>query len=213
MADPFKRAKQTSIQAYKLEVRDVIFFGVYSRIISKEIVGGTEHMPVFEFRMDPLEHGATADCLVLRARSDAYVTRMLWIDHTIQPVKLPVLHLVSCVSTKLEQPTAARSLYCSPWFRFARAHVEQGAWAILSAKHGLVAPSTVIAPYDATLGKMPAPARRQWADQVLRAMPAADRYVLWAGQRYAEHLADPLHAELPLQGLGIGQQLAYFKHF
>jgi hypothetical protein len=53
--------------------------------------------------------------------------------------------------------------------------------------------------------------RRAWAARILAAVPPADRYVIWAGRLYAEHLVDPLRAELPLRGLGIGQQLALLK--
>src|SRR3546814_12989825 len=60
----------------------------------------------------------------------------------------------------------------SPWFQKARAYVERqgGAWFILSAKHGLIAPETVIAPYDETLGAMKAGARRLWGARVIEAM-------------------------------------------
>src|SRR3546814_2674569 len=61
------------------------------------------------------------------------------------------------------RPAPARDLYASPWFQKARAYVERqgGAWFILSAKHGLIAPETVIARYDETLGAMKAGARRR----------------------------------------------------
>src|SRR3546814_7260194 len=68
------------------------------------------------------------------------------------PSPSPVF-LVACVAAKLDRPAPARDLYASPWFQKARAYVERqgGAWFILSAKHGLIAPETVIAPYDETL--------------------------------------------------------------
>src|SRR3546814_2942975 len=69
------------------------------------------------------------------------------------PSPSPVF-LVACVAAKLDRPAPARDLYASPWFQKARAYVERqgGAWFILSAKHGLIAPETVIARYDETLG-------------------------------------------------------------
>lgn len=80
------------------------------------------------------------------------------------PSPSPVF-LVACVAAKLDRPAPARDLYASPWFQKARAYVERqgGAWFILSAKHGLTAPETVIAPYDETLGAMQAGERRQLA--------------------------------------------------
>lgn len=124
---------------------------------------------------------------------------------------LPVLHLVSCVSVKLDRAAPARDLYCSQWFKFARSIVDGEPWAILSAKHGLIWPDTVIEPYDETLIGKSRDERAVWAARVLAAMPHAVRYVIWAGRRYAEFLVDPLSAELPLRGMGIGQQLAFMK--
>lgn len=123
----------------------------------------------------------------------------------------PVLHLVSCVSVKLDRRAPACDLYCSPWFKFARRVVEREPWAILSARHGLVWPHDMISPYDQTLADMTANERRQWAARVLSAIPPAHRYVLWAGRLYTQHLSADLRAELPLRGLGIGQQLAFMK--
>src|SRR3546814_11212990 len=76
-------------------------------------------------------------------------------------------------STLFPYATLCRSdLYASPWFQKARAYGERqgGAWFILSAKHGLIAPETVIAPYDETLGAMKAGARRLWGARVIEAM-------------------------------------------
>ena len=126
----------------------------------------------------------------------------------------PVLHLVSCVSMKLERaaPTPAKDLYCSQWFKLARKVMEQRGepWGILSAEYGLLDVDAMIFAYDKTLNTMTSAERRIWAeDRVLCFMPPADRYVIWAGERYAEFLAGPLKAELPLKGLGIGRQLAH----
>ena len=68
------------------------------------------------------------------------------------------IYLVSCVSQKATTATAkpARDLYLSNWFRKAKAYVElnrraQDRWFILSAKHHLVSPETLLLPYEATL--------------------------------------------------------------
>jgi hypothetical protein len=123
------------------------------------------------------------------------------------------LYLVSCVSVKLGHAAFARELYCSPWFKAARRYVESngGRWRILSAKHGAIHPDTVIEPYEETLNTKTRTERAEWALRVLEQIPTADRYVLLAGKRYAEFLAAALNAELPLKGLGIGQQLTWFK--
>jgi hypothetical protein len=126
-------------------------------------------------------------------------------------VSLPTLHLVSCVGQKHAQPAPARDLYCSTWFRFARAAVEREPWAILSARHGLLWPDVMVAPYEETLRAKSVESRFLWATRVLVAVPSANRYVIWAGEPYAEFLAPDLGAELPLRGLGIGQQLKFLK--
>jgi hypothetical protein len=64
--------------------------------------------------------------------------------------------LVSCAKAKRTQAAAAADLYVSPLFQkmaaFARATCSR--WYILSAKHGLLSPDALIAPYDVTLGTL-----------------------------------------------------------
>ncbi len=89
----------------------------------------------------------------------------------VRPSPSPI-HLVACVAGKLDHPAPARELYTSPWFQKARAYVERqgGQWFILSAKHGLIGPEEVIEPYDETLARMSAAARRLWGARVIEAM-------------------------------------------
>jgi len=59
--------------------------------------------------------------------------------------------LIQCTKSKRDEPAPARHLYDkSAYFRCMRAYAvatgEQ--WYILSAKHGLVDPDTVLEPYD-----------------------------------------------------------------
>ena len=130
------------------------------------------------------------------------------------------LVLVSCAKTKLLRPAEARDLYVSPFFRMVRRLIErEGAdWKILSAKHGLLRPETVIAPYEQTLNLMAVAERKRWASGILRALsetsPNYERIVIFAGQRYREFLMGPLAAggrnvEIPLEGLRQGEQLAW----
>jgi len=130
--------------------------------------------------------------------------------------------LVSCVSKKRTQSAPAGELYVSEWFRKARAYVQaQGAqWFILSAEYGLLAPDTVVAPYEKTLNRMSVNERKAWATRVIGQMdallPPTDRVVLLAGARYREFLIDYLKkrasmVELPMEGLKIGEQLRWLK--
>ena len=130
--------------------------------------------------------------------------------------------LVACVSKKNSTPMPARDLYISDWFRKASAYAMRVAdeWYILSAKYGLIAPDTVIEPYDETLNRMPVAARRAWAKRVLedldRVLQPGDQVVVLAGKRYREHLVNPIqqmgcNVEIPMQGLAFGEQKSWLK--
>src|SRR5262249_52239763 len=93
-------------------------------------------------------------------------------------------------------------------------------WLILSAKYGLVSPTRVLNPYEATLNGMSPAKRRAWASRILadlrpRCHPG-DRVVILAGKAYREHLVPTLKAwgckvEVPMRGLGIGRQLQWLR--
>jgi len=133
------------------------------------------------------------------------------------------IFLVSCVSKKLAAASAAKDLYCSTWFRLARAYVEsfEAPWFILSAKHGLIHPDKVIEPYNESLVGQRIAARREWTGLVQAQMeaqlPAADEIVLLAGERYREFIEPYLRqqfraVDVPMKGLRIGKQLQWLKH-
>jgi hypothetical protein len=132
------------------------------------------------------------------------------------------LYLVSCVGQKCDTPAPAAELYTSQWFKLARAYVEaQGApWRVLSALHGLLHPEQVVAPYEFTLHHTSPPVLRQWTAVVvadlLRVRPQPARVVIFAGRRYRLYLVSALEArgyavEVPMAGLGIGQQLGWLS--
>lgn len=136
--------------------------------------------------------------------------------------KTKTLALVACASSKRAHPAPAADLYVSDLFRKARAYAEGNAddWFVLSAMHGLVAPGAVVEPYDLTLNTMGVAERRSWADRVWgRLEPlveSGDTVVFLAGMRYREGLIARLEAcgvrvEVPMEGLGIGQQLAWLS--
>ena len=131
--------------------------------------------------------------------------------------------LVSCVGKKRKVPAPAADLYISDWFCKARAFVAAQAapWFILSAKHGLLAPDEMTAPYNVTLNKMSANERKSWAEKVKQQMdahlPAADKVVILAGRKYYEHLLSYLekrfaYVEIPMKGLRQGEQLRWLNN-
>jgi hypothetical protein len=133
--------------------------------------------------------------------------------------------LVGCVATKRSEPAAARDLYTSPLFAGRRATVERScdAWFILSAMHGLVDPEQVLAPYDLALGDLSAAERRGWSRSVLGDLSSklgdlVDHvFEIHAGAAYVEHGLIPglreagAEVEWPLAGLGLGEQLAWYR--
>ena len=133
------------------------------------------------------------------------------------------IYLVSCVARKMPYPTKAGNLYTSPWFIKAHGLVEKTGqpWFILSAKHGLVSPETVIPLYEQTLNTMGVAERRAWAvmvrEQMDEILPEADEVVILAGVKYRENLMPYLQARfpkvsVPMEGLQIGRQLSWMKN-
>lgn len=134
--------------------------------------------------------------------------------------------LVGCASTKLSHPGTARTLYTSQLFRKASEYAERTCdrWYILSAKHGLVHPDTVLEPYDMKLGQRARPGNpggppiHQWAqrvrDQLAVELEDVPRVLLvtLAGEQYQTVLRPcQWPFEIPMKGLGIGEQLAWLK--
>jgi hypothetical protein len=152
--------------------------------------------------------------------------------------------LVGCGKSKAAVACPARDLYTGNLFRSARDYAEAevsagraSAWFILSAKHGLLEPTKVVAPYDTKLTKATA---GTWAWGVhldlWRRFRAAHgptdgsdlpELVILAGATYADpivatlsHAAAPFEPTipafewprwLPLTGAEIGERLAWFK--
>ena len=133
------------------------------------------------------------------------------------PLSQSPVYLVACVAGKLNHPAPARDLYISAWFRKARAYVERrsGQWFILSAKHGLIGPSEIIATYDETLVRMSANGRRLWGARVIEAIDreimADVPLIVLAGRTYRDPIWPAIahRASVPMEGLGIGAQLAW----
>jgi hypothetical protein len=130
--------------------------------------------------------------------------------------------LVACVGQKLDHPAPAADLYQSVWFKKARRYAELVAdrWYILSAHHHLVDPAAIIAPYDFTLAQASGSYRRRWSANVLHDLihhiTLQDQITILAGKPYHACLARWLQAlgytiEIPMQGLGIGQQLRWLN--
>ncbi|WDS38283.1 hypothetical protein TMCBR3_gp035c [Caulobacter phage TMCBR3] len=133
------------------------------------------------------------------------------------------LHLIACSSTKAAAPCAAKDLYDGHLFRLAREYVEAiGApWRILSAKHGLVHPDTILAPYEQSLNDTTLVQKNEWAHGVAAQLEAEGLIsedgqplvVFLAGRNYRMFLENLIAGraccDTPMAGLGIGQQKAW----
>lgn len=130
--------------------------------------------------------------------------------------------LLSCGSKKLDSriEVKAKDLYISPLFKyslnFARA-MNPDETFILSAKHGLLNLEKEIAPYDQSLNNLSCIKRKSWASAVVKSLEQVsdlkrDEFIFLAGKTYREYLIPRItHYNVPLENLGIGEQLHYLK--
>jgi hypothetical protein len=130
--------------------------------------------------------------------------------------------LVSCGAHKLNMPSPAHSLYNSELFLAARNFARRAGdrWFILSAKHWLLPPDQVIAPYDEALADKSLEEKAIWAKKVFEQIEALAepnaRLIFLAGATYREPLEELLSGKgyecvAPLQGLPIGRQLRWLQ--
>ena len=116
--------------------------------------------------------------------------------------------LIGCTKSKLNHAALAGELYMpSSLFRKAKAYCEHHyeRWYILSAKHGLLHPNTIIGPYDVTLKRMRRPERRAWGQRVSKQLQELGPHIFYAhaGKDYLEYLTG-ITIVNPLEGLGYG---------
>lgn len=122
--------------------------------------------------------------------------------------------LVACCDAKLPLAARAGDIYRSDLFLKARAWAERNGsrWFILSAKHGVLAPDTMIDPYDVSMIGRTRDERHSWDAMVLaqlRVHGVTSGTVL-AGRKYRGWIADRPFA-VPMEGMGIGAQKGWLK--
>lgn len=127
----------------------------------------------------------------------------------------PPLYLIACSGSKLDTHAKARDLYTGQAFRFAMeaASRARADVLILSALHGVVDPDAWLTPYNCTLSDMTAADRAQWAQRTAAELEPhrGRRIVVLAGKHYAAAVENFPNVARPLEGLGIGEQLAALK--
>lgn len=126
---------------------------------------------------------------------------------------------VGCGKSKLSHAAPAKDLYTSTLFKKCRAFAERygDEWAILSAKHWLVLPDTVVEPYDVCLENFDRSQLQGWIhgtqhDIVTTWDPETTRYICLGGALYSLAFTGyPRHlqVELPMCHLGLGERLQF----
>lgn len=129
--------------------------------------------------------------------------------------------LISCTKRKENKPCFASEMYMpSQLFKKARKYTGQRYkyWFILSAEYGLLRPTQWIYPYNKTLNNMSANEIKEWSTLVFNDIKTlnVNEVDFYAGEKYRIYIIPMLEAEgitcnVPLKGLGIGQQLQFYK--
>ena len=125
---------------------------------------------------------------------------------------------------KLAHRAPARDLYHSRLWSWRRSYAEASGlpWLILSAKHGLLEPATVVYPYDLALADLTASQRRAWGQQVVRALErrfgdlSGITFEVHAGGAYRRAIEPAIKArgaqlDAPLAHVPLGSQPAWYQ--
>ena len=130
--------------------------------------------------------------------------------------------LVSCGAKKADHEVPAKDMYVGTLFKASRQYTEEilepDQWFIISAKHGLVHPDTVIAPYNLTLKTMSKTDRMLWGQKVRKQLIDAgfdlqkDTFIVLAGSAYTDPLRPHLRKmETPLAKMKLGESIHWLQ--
>lgn len=138
---------------------------------------------------------------------------------------MKTIGFISCTKRKQSYPCKASEMYsASDLFKKAYAYAVENYdfVAILSAKYGLLLPNDKVEPYNLTLNGMSTDEVREWSERTAKQMNNRlqlrdfSRAFFHAGERYRRYLIPRMEGlgircEIPLKGLGIGKQKAWYK--
>ena len=128
---------------------------------------------------------------------------------------------LSCVKSKRDSPCAARDMYTSDLFQKSLAYAMQlkpRKVYILSAKYGLLELDDQIEPYNQTLNEMSEEKKKAWAYKVCKQCESkgisySEEAIFLCGNNYRKYLMRKFkNAHAPLENMGIGKQLSYYKN-
>lgn len=131
--------------------------------------------------------------------------------------------LIGCTSRKQDYKCPAIEMYTkSNYFNLKLDYCKKinvDKIYILSAKYGLLEPEEIIEPYNVHLKETSKDYRLTWSENVLKDLKdktdlESDEFIILAGNDYMKYLLEhiPNHYN-PVKGLGIGQQMKFFKEF
>lgn len=129
--------------------------------------------------------------------------------------------LISCVKRKRDHRAKAKDLYTSTLFKLCYKYAQllnPDAIYILSAKYHLLECAQEIEPYELTLNTMKKAQVQAWAEKVTGQLHKVadlqnDKFIFLAGEKYRKYLIPAMNNyEIPMQGLGLGKQLAWLKN-
>ena len=141
----------------------------------------------------------------------------------VEPITIAI---VGCGKAKLDHAAEARDMYTSTLFRAARRYAEScDDWVIVSALYGLLAPETVIEPYEYQLERSH---RQQWGQSQANHIVYDHRdvgpyeVILLCGEDYAGPIVAGLRNDgddgwrcnlvgvrEPLKGMGLGKRMQW----
>lgn len=128
---------------------------------------------------------------------------------------------ISCTKSKKTYTCPASELYsASAWFRGGYSYAQSlhpDNIVILSAKYGAIKPDEIISPYEQTLISAKDNEIRQWSLKVAHQLKSMninfnDEAIFLCGKNYRKYIQKLFkHSSAPLQHMGIGKQLKFFK--
>ena len=131
--------------------------------------------------------------------------------------------LIGCTSKKQDYECPAIEMYTkSNYFNLKLDYcrkINVDKIYILSAKYGLLEPETIIKPYNIHLKETSKDYRLTWSENVLKDLKdktdlESDEFIILAGNDYMKYLLKHIPNNFnPVKGLGIGQQMKFFKEF
>jgi len=131
--------------------------------------------------------------------------------------------LIGCTSRKMKTPCEAKKMYsASTYFKYKLEYCKKinvDKIYILSSKYGLLDLNEIIEPYDCYLQNQTKAYKKEWNKKVLNELKDKtdvlnDEFILLAGKPYVKDLKKSLiHTYNPVEGLGIGKQIKYFKEY